>query len=263
MLEKKPYKRSRNLFNPQSKSPFRLSRSRLENFIKCPRCFYLDRRLGIDHPSMPAFTLNSTVDELLKKEFDFYRREQTPHPLMQKYRIDAVPFLHRNMDQWRENFKGIRYEDTKRNLIIFGAIDDLWVNPKGELFVVDYKATSATGTISLNSEYRQAYKRQMEIYQWLLRKQNLDVSNTGYFVYCNANKNRKSFDGHLDFDVEVLGYIGDDAWVDGVIQSAYDCLCNDHLPEFSETCEFCQYYKSIDDFKNQKVYRKEEQQFLF
>ncbi|MDP8264767.1 MAG: PD-(D/E)XK nuclease family protein [Candidatus Aceula lacicola] len=263
MERRKEYKRSRNLFNPQSKTPFRLSRSRLENFVKCPRCFYLDRRLGIDHPSMPAFTLNSTVDELLKKEFDSYRREKMAHPLMQKYRIDAIPFSHQSMNEWRENFKGVRYHDETRNLIIFGAVDDIWINPNGELFVVDYKATSTNGKISLNSEYRQAYKRQMEIYQWLLRKQSLNVSNTGYFVYCNADKNRKSFDGRLDFGIEILGYIGDDTWVDDIIQKAYDCLRSDHPPEFSENCEYCQYYKSIDDLKNQKVIRKEEQQLLF
>ena len=64
------YKRVRNLFNPKSASVYRLSRSRLENFVNCARCFYLDRRLGIEVPPIPAFTLNSAVDHLLKKEFD-------------------------------------------------------------------------------------------------------------------------------------------------------------------------------------------------
>lgn len=212
---------------------------------------------------MPSFTLNNAVDELLKREFDFYRKEQMPHPLMQKYRIDAVPFLHRNMNVWRENFKGIQYHDTKHNLILTGAIDDLWVSPRHEIFVVDYKATSTNGRVSLNSEYRQAYKRQMEIYQWLLRKQDLDVSNTGYFVYCNADKSKKSFDAHLEFDIEVLAYIGDDTWIDEAIEKAYGCLCEDYPPDFLEGCEYCQYYKAIEEQKGKKAVRKEQQQFLF
>jgi len=31
-----------------SSEPFKLSRSRIEQFLKCPRCFYIDRRLGVD-----------------------------------------------------------------------------------------------------------------------------------------------------------------------------------------------------------------------
>ena len=62
--------RTRNIFDPKSKEPFRLSRSRLELFVDCPRCFYLDRRLGTDRPPGFPFTLNSAVDTLLKKEFD-------------------------------------------------------------------------------------------------------------------------------------------------------------------------------------------------
>jgi len=34
------------LFDPRSDKPFVLSRSKVELFIDCPRCFYLDRGLG-------------------------------------------------------------------------------------------------------------------------------------------------------------------------------------------------------------------------
>ena len=63
-------KRVRNLFEPGLKEPFRLSRSRIENFLNCPRCFYLDRKLGVDQPPGYPFSLNAAVDTLLKKEFD-------------------------------------------------------------------------------------------------------------------------------------------------------------------------------------------------
>ena len=94
-------KRSRNLVGPALKEPFKLSRSRLENFIRWPRCFYLARRLGLDRPSMPGFTLNMAVDALLKKEFDLYRSKGEPHPLMVKHGVNAVPFKHPDLDTWR------------------------------------------------------------------------------------------------------------------------------------------------------------------
>ena len=51
--------RTRNRYDPTSPEPYKLSRSQLQLFLACPRCFYLDRRLGIDRVPGPAFTLNS------------------------------------------------------------------------------------------------------------------------------------------------------------------------------------------------------------
>jgi len=238
------YVRSKKCFNPQSTTPFKLSRSRLESFINCPRCFYLDRRLGISQPSMPAFTLNSAVDQLLKAEFDIYRKKQETHPLMKDYGIDAVPFAHPMMDEWRENFKGIQFHDPKTNFIIFGAVDDIWVDKKGALYVVDYKSTSTSEPITLDTEYRQSYKRQIEIYQWLLRKQKFQVSTTGYFVYCNAKKDSPRFDLKLDFEAVILSYEGNAEWVDAVIQDAHQCLLSEQIPEPSSECEYCAYRES-------------------
>ncbi len=51
-------------YNPDSKEPFRISRFRMERFLECPRCFYLDRRLGLDRPGMPGWPLNSAVDNI-------------------------------------------------------------------------------------------------------------------------------------------------------------------------------------------------------
>ena len=65
-----------------SSEPFKISRSKFSNFLSCKRCFYLDRVKGLKEPSMPGWALNITVDELLKKEFDFYRKKQKPHPIM-------------------------------------------------------------------------------------------------------------------------------------------------------------------------------------
>ena len=96
--------RTRNIFDPKSKEPFKLSRSKLEMFLDCPRCFYIDRRLGIGRVSGPAFTLNSATDTLLKKEFDLARLAGKFHPLMKKYKVDAVPFQHESIDERRENF---------------------------------------------------------------------------------------------------------------------------------------------------------------
>jgi ATP-dependent exoDNAse (exonuclease V) beta subunit len=124
----------------------------------------------------PPFTLNCLVDTLLKKEFDLHRAAGTPHPLMVREGIDAIPFPHPMLDEWRQNFKGMGYLHEPTNLWIRGAIDDLWVNPAGEVIVVDYKATSsATKEPSLDDDWKIQYKRQADVYQWLARRQGLKV----------------------------------------------------------------------------------------
>ena len=243
--------RTRNIYDPQSKKPYQLSRSRLENFIRCPRCFYLDRRLGIDRPSMPGFTLNMAVDALLKKEFNVYRAKREPHPLMKENGVDAVPFQHKDLDIWRANFKGMQYHHQPTNFIITGAIDDLWVNPAGQLIVVDYKATSKEGEISLDDDkWKDGYKRQMEIYQWILRGMGFDVLNTGYFVYANGRKDLDGFHGTLSFHIQLIDYKGNCRWVEKAVRNARDCLSSDTMPECREECEFCVYRKLMREVES-------------
>ncbi len=240
-------RRAKNIFDPSAKEPFKLSRSKLEDFLRCPLCFYLDRRLGVAQPPGFPFTLNDAVDKLLKKEFDIHRAGKTAHPLMKRYKVDAVPFAHPDLPKWRENFVGMQYHHKPTNFIITGAIDDVWADKKGELMIVDYKATSTSNGITLDTEYRQAFKRQMEIYQWLFRKNGFKISDTGYFVYVNARKDREAFDAKLEFDVHLLPYAGSDKWVERAVKDAHACLMSDTLPAPSSDCDFCNYRNAANE----------------
>lgn len=198
-------------------------------------------------PSMPGFTLNSAVDTLLKKEFDIHRAKGSRHPLMEAYGIDAIPFMHEMINEWRENFKGVQYYHVPTNFIITGAVDDLWINPAGEIIVVDYKSTSTSAPINLDGPYKQGYKRQMEIYQWLLRRNNLKVADIGYFVYANGDKDKRAFDARLEFKVEIISYQGSDAWVEDKIFAARKCLM-EALPPADGNCEHCAYRRAAAKF---------------
>lgn len=258
--------RRQKLFDPQSQEPFKLSRSKIDMFTECPRCFYLDRRLGVSRPSMPGFTLNVAVDHLLKKEFDTHRAAGSAHPLMKQYGIDAVPFNHPDMNVWRENFKGVQFVHEPTRFLITGAVDDVWVAPSGELHVVDYKATSKAEDPNLDGIWQQGYKRQMEVYQWLLRQNGFTVSDTGYFVYVNGKKDREAFDAKLEFDVLLIPYTGDGSWIEKTLAAARETLMKDALPPVGERCEYCPYRelagKSLQELvKNGKAKDKNETLF--
>lgn len=238
-------KRTYNLFKPSAKESFKLSRSKIDLFLNCPRCFYFDCRLGISRPPGFPFTLNSAVDRLLKKEFDTHRANKSQHPLMKEYGIDAVPFSHKGIDEWRDYRKGIQYFYEPANFMIMGAIDDIWINSNEELMIVDYKATSKKGKVSLDADWQIGYKRQIEIYQWLFRKNDFKVSDTGYFVYCNGNADKEAFDKKIEFDVVIIPYKGNDSWVEKTILGARECLSSDKIPEMAKDCDYCCYRREI------------------
>jgi len=242
------HRRRRNLYNPNSKAPFRISRSKIDMFLQCPRCFYLDRRLGLGRPSMPGWALNSAVDQLLKNEFDLLRKKGQAHKLMKEYGIDAIPLKHPDLPIWRDDvyrYVGASILHQPTNLEICGIVDDIWVNKRGELLIVDYKSTSTSKEISLEDEYKQGYKRQMEIYQWIFRQKGLKVCDIGYFVFANAGKNRPQFDGRLEFEMSIISHRGDDSWVESSILAIKKCLDGDKIPPANSDCEFCEYRKLI------------------
>lgn len=246
--------RKRNLYNPKSKTPFRLSRGKIDLFLECPRCFYLDRRLGLGRPSMPGWALNSAVDALLKNEFDLLRKKGQAHELMKKYKINAIPFSHPDLPIWRDDvykYVGASTIHKSTNLEICGIIDDLWINSQKELIIVDYKSTSTQQEISLEDEYKQGFKKQLEVYQWIFRQMGFKVNKTGYFVYANAGKNRPKFDARLEFELQIIFHKGDTSWVEPTIFEIKKCLDSSKIPGPNPDCEFCQYRKLIK--KEEKV----------
>jgi hypothetical protein len=99
----------------------------------------------------------------------------------------------------------------------------------------------------LDKEWQIGYKRQMEIYQWLFRQNDFDVSTTGYFVYCNGKTDREAFDGKLEFDIDLIPYVGDDSWIDQALIDIKKCLMQNKPPKPDTKCDYCAYRKASRD----------------
>lgn len=109
--------------------------------------------------------------------------------------------------------------------------------------VVDYKATSTERATDTTDEKWDSYFRQMEIYQWLLRQNGFKVSDTGYFVYCNARKDLEAFDSKLEFGIEIVSHVGKGDWIEKTIIDAKKCLMSEEIPASSKDCDYCKYRK--------------------
>ncbi len=238
-------------YKPGQTTPFKVSRTKIEDYFQCPRCFWLDRRMKIPRPSSPPFNINKAIDELFKKEFDSFREKGEQHPLQKKFKIKAKPYAHKDLDTWRHNFTGVQALHEPTNLLVFGAVDDIWINQKDQLMVVDYKATAKTQEITdLNPPggWQDMYRRQMEVYQWLLRQNGFPVSDTGYFVYANGDASKAAFNDVIEFRTHVFPHIGTTDWVEPVLVKMKQCLESD-IPAVGTAamggpCEFCAYARA-------------------
>ncbi len=238
-------------------SKWRLSRSKIDLFMECPRCFYLDNKLGTGRPRGPAFTLNVAVDALFKKEFDVHRAAGTKHPIMLEYKIDAIPFKHKDLDIWRENFQGMEHYHQATGLTVSGAVDDVWLKSDGELIVVDYKATAKDGTITTlaDSAWEEQYERQIGVYQWLLTQNGFKVSSIGYFVYANGSSDEDAFDNKLIFETTLVPCEGKTSWIEPTLTKIKSCLESETLPDSGLACEFCPYREAAGK-KLQAIHRQ-------
>lgn len=195
---------------------------------------------------MVPLTLAVATDALLKNEFDAVRIQACSHPLWQRENLNVRAFRHQDIDIWRNNFEGMRISHSS-GAEIFGAVDDVWENlGTGELHIVDYKSTSKKGEPTIDAGWGEAYKRQMEIYQWLFRKAGFNVSKTGYFLYVNGSKEGGFYssgtEGVMRFTTTLIAYDGDDSWVDARVTAAVECLQSDHAPESGADCDNCRYF---------------------
>ena len=255
ITEVKPLRtRKGTVYEKGSDSIFKISRSKFSNFLECKRCFYLERVKGLKDPSMPGWSLNSAVDDLLKKEFDEFRKKETPHTFVEKNKLNLIPFKHEKMDHWRNALTGgISFLDKNTNIVLHGGVDDIWFDPdKKELVVVDYKAQSNSAPVEpisyLKNIWHQGYKIQMDIYVHILRKMNFKVSDTAYFYVCNADRKYTRFDGKLNFTTTLIPYQTNTFWIDKKIIEMKQTLDSESIPEINKSCEKCMQLSAAKNF---------------
>jgi CRISPR/Cas system-associated exonuclease Cas4 (RecB family) len=256
------WKQRNQPYKPGQKTPFKVSRSKIELFTQCPRCFWLDTRLKIKRPNSPPFRINSAIDELFKKEFDSYRLKSEPHPMMVEFGVNGIPFSHQDLDKWRHNFTGVQTIHEPTNLHVFGAIDDVWINDNEELMVVDYKATAKDSEVNIDADWQMSYKRQMEVYQWLLRQNGFKVSDTGYFVYTNGRIDLEGFYDKVEFRTKLIPYKGNDSWVEKTLLKMKACLEGD-MPAVGKAamggeCDYCLYAKARTELTLGAIQKKKK-----
>jgi hypothetical protein len=255
-----------------AKDPLRLSRSRWDSFIKCPKCFYLKEKHNIGPPSQPGHPINSRVDALLKEEFDLLRKDEKPHKIFKEYNLNFIPYNKLDPEvlaKYRNNFKGVEAKSKKTKYTLFGSLDDLWFNlDTKEIVVLDYKATSNKNLEDYKTStkhYHKAYLRQLDFYAYLLKLNNFTVHKIGYWLISNAaDENQKVFNNNVSFKTTLLPYELKTDYIEDTLVELEKCLNNKEIPISGDDCDNCRWFKevkkteeliSIDKDKNKEDFR--------
>jgi CRISPR/Cas system-associated exonuclease Cas4 (RecB family) len=227
----------------------RISRSKIEIYIECPRCFYFDVVLKKSRPSGFPLNLNIAVDKLLKREFDNFREKSEMHPLQTNLSSKFIPANHQLLEAWREPFKGgVSFFHPKHQITYFGAIDDLWINEDGDFAVVDYKATAKESPVTELPEWASSYQRQISFYSYLLKKNNLPVYKKGFLVYTTALTVAPSFNNELNFTTYIIELDIDESWIEPTLNAIYNVIQEKSIPSKSQNCKYCNFIEVRTSF---------------
>ena len=219
--------------------PIQLSPSSLNLYLECPFCFWLEKKLGIRRPQPYPYSLNTAVDLLLKEEFDNYRAQEKLHPLLSENNIQAKLFPdQQKLNQWRNNFEGIRYYDPALRATIFGAVDDILEFPGGKLAPLDYKSTGS----KIPTVYDR-FQLQMDVYTYLLEKNGFLTPRKGYLAFYIVDK-ENGFVDRLPFRKELHEITTDPSYVQGIFEEAVAML-KGSAPSHSQDCQFGQWFSKI------------------
>ena len=106
--------------------------------------------------------------------------------------------------------------------------------------------------IDLNdgTPWKEQYKRQIDIYQWLFKMNGFKVADDSVFLYSNGIKTLDRFNDVMEFETHVLEYKGSTEWVEDKIFEIKKVLDTQSIPQITEDCDTCSYIESVNELKN-------------
>src|SRR6266571_4761328 len=220
---------------------YKLSPSSLSLLKDCPRCFWLHFRKGIKRPRRAFPSLPTGMDRIFKKQFDSSAdRGMLPPELAQLENLS--PFQDKELLKiWRNNLKGIEWKDADDNLFR-GAVDSIFQMGK-KLVVIDCK----TRGFDIKENTHENYRDQMDIYNWLLRKNGYETESYSVLLFYYPDKINEN--GNVLFRHKLVKIKTSIQNAERLVHKTIHVLDGD-MPQSSEHCEFCRWAKDISPLRN-------------
>jgi len=217
----------------KKENTYKLSPSSLNLMAECPRCFWLDKHEVWKRPNGIFPSLPSGMDNILKVHFDKFRDKGMLPPELHKSECHKEGCKlfddSEKLKIWRSNFKGIRWEDKNGN-ILFGAVDNLLMKGK-KIIVLDYK----TRGFALKEDTADHYQNQMDIYNFLLRKNGYETEDYAFLLFYVPKEVLET--GEVIFDTHLIKRKIDVKNAEKIFNRAIKLL-NENCPK--DTCIWCE-----------------------
>ena len=217
--------------------PYKFSPSSLSLLKECPRCFWLHFNKNIKRPDSIFPSLPSGMDRILKEHFDVFRDKDSLPPELKSLKGKYTLFNNISLlEVWRNNFKGIQWVDADGN-VFRGAVDNLLLKSK-KLVVLDYK----TRGFPLKDDTADHYQNQMNIYNFLLRKNGFKTENYAYLLFYHPNN--VDSDGDVVFNTDLVKMKINVKDAGKLFAKALKVLSKE-IPEAGEECGFCEWVRIV------------------
>jgi len=212
--------------------PYKFSPSSLNLLKDCKRCFWLRFNKDIRRPDSIFPSLPNGMDKILKQYFDDFRDKGKIPPELKELKGIKLFEDKELLKEWRNNRKGIRWEDKKGN-ILRGAVDNILKKGK-KLIVLDYK----TRGYPLKENTAGYYQDQLDMYNLLLRKNDYDTEDYGYLLFYHPTGVNKN--GDIVFHTDLIKMKINIKNAENIFKKALKVL-NDKIPKYDEECGFCKW----------------------
>lgn len=213
---------------------YQLSPSSLSLLKDCPRCFWLHHNKNIKRPDTIFPSLPSGMDKILKEHFDRFMKKGELPPELKNLKGYRLFNDEEKLKVWRNNRQGIQWTDRKGNLFR-GAVDNLLLKGK-KLVVLDYK----TRGYPLKEDTPEHYRDQLDIYNFLLRKNGYETEDYTYLLFYHPHEVFPN--GHVCFNTDLIKLKVSLKNAENIFQKALACLTAP-LPPPPENCSFCRWSK--------------------
>lgn len=212
---------------------YKFSPSSLSLLKECPRCFWLAFNKNIKRPAGIFPSLPSGMDGVLKRHFDKFMEKGELPPELAELNGEVKLFDDKElMKVWRSNFKGIQWTDDEGNLLR-GAVDNI-LKKGNKLIVLDYK----TRGYALKDDTAQHYQDQLDIYNFLLRKNGYETEDYAYLIFYHPSTVNE--DGAVVFNTDLIKMKINLKNAERILKNALSVL-KGGMPNSEAGCEFCKW----------------------
>ncbi len=213
--------------------PHKFSPSSLSLLKECPRCFWLQFNKNIKRPKQIFPSLPGGMDRILKIHFDNFGDKNQLPPELKELDGDVKLFDEIELlEEWRNNKKGIKWEDEEGNLFR-GAVDNI-LKKGSKLIVLDYK----TRGYPLKEDTAEHYQDQLDIYNLLLRRNNYETEDYAYLLFYYPDK--VNGQGNVIFHTDLIKMKISIKNAENIFKKALNIL-KGKIPKAEEECIYCKW----------------------